>query len=112
MKALTVIKCDQMNMLPDRPSQVKNGKVYEGVFNTINLNEGAMTLKFARVVRDPSSGLSDLAQKPKPNLFVSLENLVSLVARDVRFNAQVGMIHAVQAACALTYQAYAGPGKR
>ena len=57
-----------------------------------------MTLKFARVIRDPSSGLSELAQKPKPNLVVSLENLVSLVARDVRFNAQVGLIHADQAA--------------
>ena len=72
-------------------SQLKNGKIHEGIFNTLNIESGDLVIKWSRVIRDPSAGgeKTEMAEKPKANLIIKLDNLVQLVAKDVRFNAQV-----------------------
>ena len=45
-------------------------------------------IKYARVVRDLTATKSELAEKPK-TVIVKLDNMVQIVAKDVRFSSQV-----------------------
>jgi hypothetical protein len=69
---------------------MKSGVVYEGIFHTGMSDAKGMhaILKYARIVRDPNAKLDALAEKPKSVFVLDPQDLVQLVAKDVRMNAE------------------------
>jgi hypothetical protein len=73
--------------------QVKNGVVYEGIFNTMQFEgkEMHVVLKYAKVARDPNSKLSDLqreAERPIKTLVIYSHDLVQVTATDVKLSPE------------------------
>jgi hypothetical protein len=74
-------------------AQVKNGVVYEGIFNTMQFEGKDMhvVLKFAKVIRDPNSKLSDLqreAERPIKTLVIYNHDLVQVTATDIKLSPE------------------------
>lgn len=74
--------------------QVKSGAVYEGIFYTLKINEAEVhvVLKYAKMVKDPSATAESvkdaLAERHQETMTVNSDDLVQIVARDVRFNPE------------------------
>lgn len=70
--------------------QTKNGVVYEGIFNIAPVSDKGMSvvLKYARVVKDPNTKLDSMAERPKATWIISADDMVQLVAKDVRMNPE------------------------
>ncbi len=72
--------------------QLNSGLTYEGIFHTLKVDgpDLHVVLKYAKVIRDPSSTADDLqsvAEKPEVTKVISSWDLASVLARDVRLNA-------------------------
>jgi hypothetical protein len=74
---------------------VKNGTVYEGIFHTLQIEnkDAHLVLKYAKVVTEPSAQGSEKVldvntEKPIPTLVIYSNDIVQMLVKDVKLNAE------------------------